>query len=63
MLHTLKRTGKSGVVLVAGVEATIRNFIEIGRTAVRECPIARGNAVAELNATIDDLEKCGLYYI
>lgn len=62
ILHTLKRTGKSGTVLVAAVEASIARFVEIGRRAIQECPIAKGNAVAELNAGINQLEACGTVY-
>uniref|UniRef100_A0A0N5AZ37 Catenin alpha n=1 Tax=Syphacia muris TaxID=451379 RepID=A0A0N5AZ37_9BILA len=57
--HTLKRTGKSGNVLVAAIEASIARFIDIGRKAIKDCPITKNNAVVDINTAIDDLEVYG----
>lgn len=58
-MHSLKRSGKSGTVLVAAIERTIRNFVEIGRSAIAECPIAVGNALEQLNETLQNVEHAG----
>lgn len=58
-MHSLKRSGKSGIVLVAAIERTVRNFVEIGRTAIAECPIAVGNALEQLNEVLQDVEHAG----
>ncbi|KAL3997509.1 Vinculin family protein [Acanthocheilonema viteae] len=55
-MHSLKRSGKSGVVLVAAIERTVRNFVEMGRSAIAECPIAVGNALEQLNETLQNVE-------
>lgn len=59
-MHSLKRSGKSGVVLVAAIERTVRNFVEIGRSAIAECPVAVGNALEQLNETLHDVELAGV---
>ncbi|VDM98964.1 unnamed protein product, partial [Onchocerca ochengi] len=55
-MHSLKRSGKNGAVLVAAIEQTVRNFVEIGRSAIAECPAAVGNALKQLNETLQDVE-------
>ncbi|MCP9257928.1 Alpha-catenin-like protein hmp-1 [Dirofilaria immitis] len=59
-MHSLKRSGKSGAVLVAAIERTVHNFVEIGRSAIAECPIAIGNALEQLNETLQDVEHAGI---
>ncbi|EFO20478.2 catenin [Loa loa] len=59
-MHSLKRSGKSGAVLVAAIERTVCNFVEIGRSAIAECPIAVGNALEQLNETLQDVEHAGI---
>uniref|UniRef100_F1KVE0 Protein humpback-1 n=1 Tax=Ascaris suum TaxID=6253 RepID=F1KVE0_ASCSU len=58
-LYSLKKSGKSGAVLIAAVERTIENFLEVGRASVRECPIAKGNAVQELSNGLQSVEDAG----
>ncbi|VDN04317.1 unnamed protein product [Thelazia callipaeda] len=63
MMHPLKRSGKSGSVLVAAVERTIRNFVEIGRSAVAECPLATGKSLEQLKEALRNVEHAGVEMI
>lgn len=58
-MHSLKRSGKSGAVLVATIERTISNFVEIGRSAISECPLVVGSALDQLNEVLHDIELAG----
>lgn len=59
-MHSLKRSGKSGAVLVAAVDRTIRNFVEIGHESINDCPIVSGNALEQLNGALQDVEHAGV---
>lgn len=58
-MQSLKRSGKSGAVLVAAVDRTIRNFVEIGHKSINDCPIVSGNALEQLNGALQDVEHVG----
>lgn len=58
----MKRSGKSGQVLVATVEETIKNFLAIGRKAVRDCPLVSVSAIDEINMALQNIEDTGEFF-
>ncbi|VDN52099.1 unnamed protein product [Dracunculus medinensis] len=61
--HSMKRSGKSGQVLVATVEETIKNFLAIGRKAVRDCPLVSVSAIDEINMALQNIEDTGSEFV